>query len=246
MSALSVKIMNLLAHAESAASEEEAEAYAAKAQELATLAGLDLEEARDAAHARNRREEPEIRQIRVGDKGKWVNAHLIDLFLAIARVNDVKVNIAHNKTYVIAYGLPSDIEFTERLWQAIAPQMVAAGRRAQREKLHNTLGVTAWQMKVNVFKGFQITVSSRLRDARKSAVAEYDTAAPEGKTGELVHVQKAQRVADFYSQKSTARGAYRGGAIRSVSYGAREYGHQAGAQARLGAQHSLGGKRSLT
>ena len=32
--------------------------------------------------------------------------------------------VAHNSTYVTAFGFPSDIEMTERIYEAVLPQMV--------------------------------------------------------------------------------------------------------------------------
>ena len=114
----------LLAKAERTDNPDEADAYLSKAQQLATLYAIDLAAAAAANGGRSRSTRPVQRTIVMGQPRKHVLPHLVGLFLAIARPNDVKADIAHNSTYVIAYGLPDDIDTVESIWLACAPRMV--------------------------------------------------------------------------------------------------------------------------
>lgn len=119
------KIAKLLAKAEAATTQAEAEVYFAKAQELATLHQISLAE----AHLAKGKSTSVLtnRTITVGERGKQVNSHLVWLFDVIARANDVRINIAHNSTFVIAFGFSDDIDTVELMWSRIAPTMIRLG-----------------------------------------------------------------------------------------------------------------------
>ncbi len=122
-------IAALLAKAERTDNPHEAEAYLAKAQHLATLRSVDLAMVRARTAREQRRVTPVSRTVQVGEPGKRANTHLVSLFVAVARANDVVVDVARNSTYVIAYGMPSDLDLVEQLWGSLAHQMVeSAGR----------------------------------------------------------------------------------------------------------------------
>lgn len=120
------RIAALLAKAERTDNPHEAEAFLAKAQQLATTHSIDLALARSRTAKAEAREQPESRTITVGEPGKRANKHLISLFSAVARSNEVVLDVAANSTYVIAYGMPSDIEVVQAMWASLATQMTAS------------------------------------------------------------------------------------------------------------------------
>jgi Protein of unknown function (DUF2786) len=133
MDAMVERIAKLLALGEAAGTPQEAEAAFAKAQQLASKHSIDVELARRASKPKER-QTPIMRVIRVGEKGKHANAPLISLFSEIAAVNDVRILIAHNSTFVEAHGFPTDIDATEASWVSIALFMVKHADALVRDK----------------------------------------------------------------------------------------------------------------
>lgn len=188
------RIAKLLAQAEGASNTNEAEAYFAKAQELASRHAIDLELARRAA-APKEREKPVRRHILVGERGKRANKPLINLFLGIAASNDVKVYIANNSTFVDAFGVPSDLDATEALWTSLAATMVRFGNAHIADKNAAWRTETVWvegrgywdegerkpisgqSARRSFYDGYTSRISQRLRLARKEAIAAADAEA---------------------------------------------------------------------
>lgn len=191
------RIAALLAQAEDkSATEAEAAAYVAKAQQLATLAAVDLETARQHQADKTRREEPIQRTITVAGKvGSRVQnnaAEYCSLFLAIGSVQDVEFDIAHNSTYVVAYGLPSDIEVTEALYSSLVVQMKQAVDEALKRGDHKAEGVTEYwdertwttrtrkpdarRFKTAFYRGFADRIGKRLLEAKREAIKEIEAA----------------------------------------------------------------------
>jgi hypothetical protein len=192
------KIAGLLAMAERSGNENEAQAFLAKAQHLATLTSVDLAEARARIGRRERREQPVSRTTRIGEPGKRANKHLVSLFLTVAHCNDVLVDIARNSTYVVTYGMPSDLDVTEAMWGSLAHQMVGAANSyvaTGRWRLDSYTAVvrkriagfsvpvtvekphTAQTARSSFYRAFTERVGVRLREARDSALAERDVSA---------------------------------------------------------------------
>jgi hypothetical protein len=128
MSATLDRISALLAKAERTDNEAEADAYLMKAQQLATLASVDLAVARARIARREARQQPESRTTTIGEKGRRANQHLISLFVAVAHANDAQVDVASNSTYVIGYGMPADLDVVETIFASLAVHMVHAGQ----------------------------------------------------------------------------------------------------------------------
>lgn len=119
-----IKIGKLLAAAEGASTEEEANAFFAKAQQIATLHSIELAMARQNVADPKRQEEPTHRRVHIGARRQHKNSNLIRLYSAVAYAQDVRINIAHDSTYVNAFGFPSDMDAVEQLWSSIGVQMV--------------------------------------------------------------------------------------------------------------------------
>lgn len=227
------RLAALLRQAESTDNEHEAEAFMAAAQRLATATSIDIAVARAHAARREQRSAPIAMRIEIGTPGKRALRTYVQLFLAIARANDLTCDLASNSTYVIAYGFESDIETCEALYASLVVQMVRAsdaylrsgayrreahyveergrdGRwRTVRKPVH---GITA---RISFQTAFARRIGERLAAEREQAteqVLREAAAAPngDGPGTALVLQEKALEISDFYTRTSTARGSWRG------------------------------------
>jgi hypothetical protein len=252
------RIGALLAKAESTDSDHEAEALVSKAQQLATLHAVDLATARQRTQRRQRREQVEQRKLVLGRRGEMGLRHRVLLYVKVAHVNDIEVDVARDSTYVIAFGFPSDLEVVDALYASLATQMTAAASAAIRRGEHKddpywSDAAGAWRTDARVFRsafndGFIAAVADRLRDARAAALAtdrEADAPAASRTGSALVLVAKAAEVTAFHRQTSDARGTWRGqrhlGAPSSPR--GRRAGRAAGHAARLSSARPISGAR---
>jgi hypothetical protein len=224
------RLAALLRQAESTDNEHEAEAFMAAAQRLATATSIDLAVARAHSARKERRAAPIAKRIQIGPPGKRGLRTYVQLFLAIARANDLTCDLAANSTYVIAYGFETDIEMCEALYASLVVQMVRGsdaflrsgayrrestavdergrdGRwRTVRRPVH---GITA---RISFQTAFAQRIGERLALERETT--ETEVVAAERAVGsqgtELVLQEKALEIADFYSRTSSARGSWRG------------------------------------
>jgi hypothetical protein len=257
---LLLRIGALLAKAESTDSAPEAEALVAKAQELATLHAVDLAMARAHSARGHRRETPVQRKIPVGNRREQGRGHRVSLFVVVAAVNDTRVDVARDSSYVLAYGFPSDLEVVERLAASLATQMVGSANAAIRRGEHRTEVywsevAGAWRSDARVFRtafnhGFVAAIAERLLAAREAALAgDAITGAGDGDggppgAGALVLARKGDEVDAYHRATSQARGYWRA-TTRSVAWSQAGHasGHVAGRSARLSAPRPLPGVR---
>ena len=255
------KISALLAMAERTTNQHEAEAFLFKAQQLATLASVDLAMARAATDRREARQRPMTKTIQIGQLRARANRHLIALFIGLAHANDCKVDIAHNSTYVIVYGMPSDIEVTEVLFNSLATQMVtlcgawlrkgewrgdtyqtraisSRGHRVTTKKQH-----TALTARGAFYAGFTDSISERVLRAREEAVAHHQaTEAGAVLSTAVVLRDKEKEIRDYHRKESQARGTwggYSGAGARGRGGNATKAGREAGNRANIGRQQGI-------
>jgi len=265
------RIAALLRKAEGTDNEHEAAAYLAAAQRLATLESIDLAVARSHTVGIQERAVPQQRTISIGESGKRGLATYVQLFVAIARANEVTCDVARNSTFVYAYGFAADIDTCEALYSSLVVQMVGACERFLRSGNHKheltwgrdsrtgtavrrpVHGVTA---RINFQNAFALVIGERLAVARERASQEAErryagngtdpdrmAAAGSGSIGVALAIREKQlEIKDFYARRSEARGAWRGGTA-GYSEASRRAGARAGRQAKLGESSAIGGSR---
>lgn len=131
------KISKLLTKAENAGTAEEAATFMAKAQEMASINGIDLAIARMHQAKRERVQEPEERKIQVNPYTRRHNRkHFMELAMAIAEVNDVQYLIGGREYHLHAVGFPSDLDVVEALYAHLAVQMAVECDEALRRGEH--------------------------------------------------------------------------------------------------------------
>lgn len=259
------RIAALLTKAERSDNTHEAEAYLAKAQALATQASVDLAVARALTARREAREQPTSVTLTIGERGKRANTHLVSLFVVVGQCNSLQIDIAHNSTYVIAYGMPSDIALVEALFGSLATQMTASATSwlALEEWREDTyISREGWRKqhttqtaRAAFYRAFTDRIGDRLREARDRVLAEAESQRVDipaevsgGKavatTGALVLRSKESEIRAFYRHSSSARGrwsGYSGGVSRNAG-GASQAGRDAAARARLTTARGVSGK----
>jgi hypothetical protein len=116
------RIAALLNQAEGTDNPHEREAFMKRAQQLATIHSVDMARARQ--HTRSRENSTPIqRTVKIGERREHGRLVRIDLFLGIARANDLKMTISHDRTRVYAHGFEEDVNATEALYASLVVQM---------------------------------------------------------------------------------------------------------------------------
>jgi hypothetical protein len=187
------KLAKILNQAENASTPEEAETFLRRAQALATQTSIDLAVARRHTAKKEQREQPTHKTITIGQARKNNNARLVNLFSAVANSNDVTLNVAQNSTYVIAFGMPSDIEVVEVLYASLLFQMTESANAwlktgeykkesvSREVRVRDSFGsYKSWEYKpmdgrtarANFYDAFTQRISARLWQARREALEE--------------------------------------------------------------------------
>lgn len=267
------KILSLLALIESgSATMGEIENATEAVQRLASTYAIDIERVRHMQKSKEQREELTSKRINVGEPGRqFKNRWWVDLFLAIARSNDLRCTISYDRSVVTAYGYPSDIRMAELLFVSLNTQMVGQCGAALRRGDHKALGVHGATYRLNFYEGFIQTIDYRLAKARRDVMAEQrardesaaalfapqmddgsamdtvtagDDGSEQPMTAALVMVKKSQAVGDYYKKETDgklSRGGYRSIRPKTVNHSAAHHGRTAGNNASLGATRAVGG-----
>ncbi|GAC67926.1 DUF2786 domain-containing protein [Gordonia soli] len=190
---LLTRIAGLLRQAENTDNPHEAETFMQAAQRLATASSIDLAVARSHDPTARARVTPISRQIAIGEAGKRGLKTYVQLFVAIARANDVTVDVAGNSTFVLAYGFDGDIDTCEALYTSLIVQMVAAsdaylrsGAYKSEESARVVTRGTGWRARrvverkqlspitarLNFQSAFAERIGARLAQAREEARAQ--------------------------------------------------------------------------
>lgn len=217
------RIAKLLNKAENAATVHEAQVYFDKAQALATAHSLSLAKARLHAAPQTAAATVTNRTISVGEPRRHANRHLVRLFAVVGQVNGLTVDVAHNSTYVVAYGYAGDIDSAELLWSRIATQMVRFGeaflatgtwRRDQRILVRHgrrtVAAMTRQTARSTYYEAFIDQIHERLTAAHTQALAVDQTNGGTGTSNAVALRNRDQEVADYYRKASSARGSWNG------------------------------------
>src|SRR5699024_3217094 len=190
----SQKIALILKKAEGTSNEHERETFFAAAQQMATRAEIDLDVLRyqNREEENKKRNQVEMRNVQMGTKGDRGGGAYSELFVAIARVNDVRC--LRNNIEVDAYGMPFDLDHTEVLFDVIVQQMVRdcieyIDSREWKGKAKNV-----HDARRSFYTGYRERIAARLKEAKrlaeKEAKADYEK---QGVSTELVMADKKQR-----------------------------------------------------
>lgn len=256
---MTAKIGKLLVQAERTTNEAEQDVFFKKAQQLASRYSVELEVARKVATKAEKRETPIQKRIEIGEAGKPLNAVFCELFMDIGRAQGLVFDIAHNSTYLLAYGLPSDIRIAEALYAHVSVQMVRMADdyiKTGDWKGEMTWDDRRWEMKPVTsrvarrcfYQAFSKRIGARLMEAKRefeASVAEEQVITEEGVTSTaLVLKGKEVEVHDYHKSKSRARGSWKGNRGNTAfSSAGQSAGREAGGRARLGGEQALGGGR---
>lgn len=255
------RIGGLLRQAESTDNPHEAEAFMAAAQRLATTMSIDLAVARAHTAERQARPTPTQRVIDIGEPGRKGLRTYVELFVWIARANDVTCDVTRTSTQVFAYGFDGDIDTCQALYSSLVVQMVRScdaylasgehrdataqrvvtrtvrGRRVRRVEDRPLATITA---RLEFQSAFAERIGARLAEARTEAIKEHEQQPSSGTTIALRN--KDIELTDYYRSHSRARGTWRN-QTASYSQEARDAGDSAGRRARLGGSTELPGAR---
>lgn len=263
---IKLRIGKLLNQAEGASTDAERDAFYQKAFTLSAAHSIELAQARAALAKLEQREQPTMKTIDIGEPGSHNLAVFCNLFMGIGEPHGIKFNISNKSTYVVAFGMPSDIELAETLYETILPQMMQAAQTfiaggTWKDETTYRYGKQGWGhypinsrvVKRSFYETFVRTISRRMWDAKwkseQDAIdVDKEKLDSEEKTGtEIVLASKTLEISDFYKQKSTARGSWKGGQSNTyVSNAGRSGGAAAGQRASLSGTRSLpNGKKQL-
>lgn len=257
------KLAKILNQAEKASTQEEADAFFERAQMLSTKYSIELSVARSHVAKSQQREMPTVETIDIGEQGSHNLSVFCELFMAIGQPNDITFNISNKSTYVVAFGMPSDIEVTKAIYASVVQQMMQAVNEFIRKGEFKNEMTTVWSArkgtwvtkpvdtrvaKRTFFDGYTSSIAYRLAMAKQKAeveaIREQDeqmAGSDESSSTALVLANKREEIAEFYKSRSTARGSWRGGnkSHYSQSYSSREAGRTAGNRAILGSSGSI-------
>jgi len=225
------KILKLLAKAERAGTEEEAEAFSAKAQELMTQWAIDSAMLHGA---RERKEDPIVVKV-IGCGGIYMKADA-GLWNRVAKVNDCRVALDTYRKEVTLVGHASDVENVELLVTSLLIQVARSTRSAPA----GLSGFDRFVWRRSFREGFAVEVGNRLAAARKNMVDEADD-----RTGDLLPVlaERKAQVDEYVAGLGWGRGRASRSKHSAAGAGA---GREAGRRADVGNPRvTAGGRKAL-
>lgn len=200
------QIHQLLKHAEGTSYEEERDAYVTRAQKLASRYSIDMELLRARAEGlddeeRERANRPTKRSYEMGTKGDRGAGTFADLFVHMARANDIKCY--WNNAGVDAFGMSVDLDYVESLFSLLLPQMISECEDyLETEEWRSDRGATKLSARKAFCFGFGERVYMRLMEAKQEAMREASAA---DSSTTLVVRDKRKRVQDFYDMNVKSR-----------------------------------------
>jgi len=250
------RIAALLRKAESTDNEHEADAFLQAAQRLATEASVDLAVARAHTISKERRATPTQREVVIGEHGRRGLRTYVELFLAIARANDVRCDIARDSTRVFAYGFDADLDTTHALYASLVVQMVRSSDEFIKSRRYATEQVERWSAqqrrwelrpvspitaRLSFQRAYAQRIGRRLHEARQAATDRVVERRPTAGVA-LALRDKEIELVDHYRAHTTARGTWQGSAASAGhSAHASRAGDRAARTARLGTEREIGG-----
>ncbi len=242
------RIRKLLALAANNPSIEEAATAFARAQEIATMHGLDLDDLASEAPADAPAEPPrtvESMTTRHIDEWRKSVAWRYTIGAAVARANGCGVYQTRNwPSGLVAFGQPSDLETVAYVYAAVTRQVEILANEALKAYKESPDADPRWDESPRTFgrswrMGCADTIAQRM-SSRERTLAKARAALPSGQTTALVridnaseYVAKVERVRETYAKSLGLRAGSGFSAPRSAT------GYSAGRAA--GSSMSLGG-----
>jgi hypothetical protein len=183
--------------------------------------------------------------------------------VAIAHNNFSIVDVASDSTYVVAYGMPQDLDATQTLFASLSVQMATSAQRylekdewksdtyrtrSRRTGLPVKKPFTRQTARAAFYRAYVARIDERLQQARETAVRSRDESRGNAPSAALVLRESEAEVRAFHRDNSDARGRWGGyrGAATGRSGSAAGAGRTAASHARLRSSDELPeGRRAL-
>lgn len=235
-------IQKLLNKAERAGSEEEAQAFASKAEELMTKWMID-----DAMlRASGKLEQEKIEKRTFPWKTSYFTSDTI-LLDGIARAHNCKILIGYSKKYFVIIGFTSDVDNVQNLFVSMQLQAARFAQRAFKTYTEETVYANDVMKPMDKYvwrrsfrDGFGNRIGERLQEQMRRTVA--DEAKTRGSGMELVLVDRKTQVDEFYNGLKV--GKARSGQQRH-NYAGSSAGRQAANSADLGNRRMGGSRKAI-
>jgi len=162
-------LTQMLAKAEdSGATPEERDTFLTAVSRMAAKAGIELDmlRAQKAQQEGKKVNAPISITIDIGTKGNRGGGSYAALFLAIAEVYDVSLILSNSGSWVKAFGMESDIQITQKMYDLLFPQMIADCIDFIEQDEWRAEGGTIWNARYSFYEGFRNRIKQRLWSER--------------------------------------------------------------------------------
>jgi hypothetical protein len=170
-------LAKILSKAENTDNEAESEAFMDRARQMAAVMGVELDMARSHLTSKEA-QKPEERRYQVGQYGARNNAYMVQLFLKIAAVYDLRCSISASNLFVWGTGFPQDHEIVNALYQVAATKMVddanRAIKRGVQKKARGGYGVDGRVWRAHFYEGYISTFAYKVYVEKQKAEKEYE------------------------------------------------------------------------